>query len=271
MTAIPGQPLRYAVALAATALLVSGCGLGAELDREVNPEREPTSGATSPEPSDAAGPADLSLGPQPTDAPADPSSPPCPKSGVSVSPGMVSAATGLRAMSVKATNCGKGVRELNGYPDIRVRGVDRELFDVTVLKGTEPVTTMDDPGPSRVRLKPGQSAYTSLVWRYSAVDASTLHGSGVYVEIGTAKGAPRQTIEPDGGLDIGETGMLGTTAWQRSPEDDAAPAGRPPYGSGRVRTAHGTRAVHSAVPNLVRTSSWARASSPSVTVPSARP
>ncbi|MGV9878853.1 DUF4232 domain-containing protein [Streptomyces sp. NPDC003006] len=192
--------------LTVTALLMSGCGLSAELDREVNPEREPTAPTPAPTTSTLA----------PT-APA-PTAPPCPKSGLSVSPGMVTAAMGLRAMSVTLTNCGKGVRELNGYPDIRVRGVDRQLFDVTVLKGTEPVTTMDDPGPSRVRLRPGESAYTSLVWRYSAVDAATKRGSGVYVEIGPAKGAPRRTIEPEGGLDIGETGMLGTTAWQRSPE-----------------------------------------------------
>ncbi len=219
------------------ALLISGCGLSAELDREANPEREPNPGASQPEPADPAPPTDLSLGPD-TPPSAAPSTPSCPKSGVSMSPGMVTAAMGLRAMSVTLTNCGKGVRELNGYPDIRVRGLDRQLFDVTVLKGTEPVTTMDDPGPSRVKLRPGQSAYTSLVWRYSAVDASTKAGSGVYVEIGPAKGAARQTIEPDGGLDIGETGMLGTTAWQRGPDDD-----------------QGTRAVHSAVPNLVRTRS----------------
>ncbi|MFI2614880.1 DUF4232 domain-containing protein [Streptomyces sp. NPDC018584] len=220
MTVIPRQPLRYAVALSATALLVSGCGLGAEIDREVNPEREPTPGATRPAPSGTATPRDLSLGPEPTVGPSTPTAPPCPKSGVTMSPGMVTATMGLRAMSVRAINCGKGVRELNGYPDIRVRGLDRQLFDVTVLKGTEPITSMENPEPSRIRLKPGQSAYTSLVWRYSAVDASTKRGSGVYVEIGPAKGAPRETIEPDGGLDIGETGMLGTTAWQRSPEDD---------------------------------------------------
>ncbi|MEU7576873.1 DUF4232 domain-containing protein [Streptomyces sp. NPDC041068] len=217
------RPLGHAAALSLGALLLAGCGLSEELDREANPERRPTPTATSPAPAPSAPSATA----RPTDPPRGPDTPPdaaerCPKSGVTMSPGMVTAAMGLRAMSVTLTNCGKGTREVNGYPDIRVRGVDRELFDVTVLKGTEPVTTMDDPGPSRVTLKPGESAYTSLVWRYSAVDASTQRGSGVYVEIGPAEGAPRQTIEPDGGLDIGETGMLGTTAWQKSPSDDVA-------------------------------------------------
>ncbi|MEU6820280.1 DUF4232 domain-containing protein [Streptomyces atriruber] len=208
---VPGA-LRQAGALAATALLLTGCGLSEELERETNPERHrPSSEATVPAPATNSPTARL------PDEPDD--TPRCPKSGVTMSPGMVTAAMGLRAMSVTMTNCGDTARDVKGYPDIRVRGLDRELFDVTVLKGTEPVTTMDDPGSHRVVLRPGESAYTSLVWRYSAVDASTRRGSGVYVEIGAAKGAPRQTIEPDGGLDIGETGMLGTTAWQKSPSD----------------------------------------------------
>lgn len=208
--------------LAAAPLLLAGCGLSAELDREANPAREtPTAAVTPDRPAEPSG-----RTPGPTEPPA-PSATPCPASGWRMSPGMVTAAMGLRAMSVTLTNCGKGVREVNGYPDIRVRGLDRQLFSVTVLKGTEPVTTMDDPGPRRVRLRPGQSAYTSLVWRYSAVHAATREGSGVYVEIGPAKGAARQTIEPDGGLDIGETGMLGTTAWQRGPEGDGPAGSRP--------------------------------------------
>lgn len=219
MTGLP-RTLSRALALSATALLLAGCGLSEELDRETNPERRPPAEAAPPSantqrptsPPEAADPAHPSGRTAPS-----PSTPPCPKSGVTMSPGMVTATMGLRAMSVTLTNCGHRVRVVDGYPDIRVRGLDRALFDVSVLKGTEPVTTMDDPGPHRVALKPGERAYTTLVWRYSAVDASTRRGSGVYVEIGPAKGKPRQTVEPDGGLDIGETGMLGTTAWQRSP------------------------------------------------------
>ncbi|MEV0124501.1 DUF4232 domain-containing protein [Streptomyces sp. NPDC050703] len=219
MTVTP-RPLRRAVILAVAPLLLAGCGLAAELEREADPAREATTPEAGPSgPAEPSGPA-----PGPTEPPA---AGPCPDSGWRMSPGMVTAAMGLRAMSVTLTNCGTGVREVNGYPDIRVRGLDRRLFAVTVLKGTEPVTSMDDPGPRRVRLRPGQSAYTSLVWRYSAVDAATREGSGVYVDIGPTEGAARQTVEPDGGLDIGETGMLGTTAWQRSPRDDAPAASRP--------------------------------------------
>ncbi|CAM5703555.1 hypothetical protein SALBM135S_07584 [Streptomyces alboniger] len=227
MTVAP-RSFRRALSLAAAPLLLSGCGLSAELDRELDPAREAATAEVTPsgaaEPSGAAGPSAPALG---TTAPPAPGATACPASGWRMSPGMVTAAMGLRAMSVTLTNCGTGVREVNGYPDIRVRGLDKQLFAVTVLKGTEPVTTMDDPGPGRVRLRPGESAYTSLVWRYSAVDAATRDGSGVYVDIAPAKGTPRQTIEPEGGLDIGETGMLGTTAWQRSPQDDGPGGGRP--------------------------------------------
>ncbi|MFF8610438.1 DUF4232 domain-containing protein [Streptomyces sp. NPDC015346] len=139
----------------------------------------------------------------------------CPASGVKVSTGAVNAAMGLRAMPVTLTNCGGGARRLNGYPDVRVRDVENERMDVTVLKGPEPITQLDDPGPHPMTLAPGESARSVFVWRYSAVDAATLRGSGVYVEIGPAAGAERQTVEPEGGLDVGETGLLGTTAWQK--------------------------------------------------------
>ncbi|MEU6123840.1 DUF4232 domain-containing protein [Streptomyces sp. NPDC047123] len=240
MTAVPSS-VRRAAALVAAGLLLAGCGLSEELDREMNPGRASDPVATPSAPSAAtpsganatapSGTAPTGLGTPPVIAgpsgsvagrpgerrPSATATGRCPRSGLTMSPGMVTAAMGLRAMSVTATNCGDRVRTVDGYPDIRVRGLDHELFAVTVLTGTEPVTTMDDPGPRRIALEPGQSAYTSLVWRYSAVDAGTRRGSGVYVEIGPGKGAPRRTVEPDGGLDIGETGMLGTTAWQRSP------------------------------------------------------
>ncbi|MCZ7461794.1 hypothetical protein [Streptomyces sp. WMMC940] len=45
-------------------------------------------------------------------------------------------------------------------------------MDVTVLKGTEPITRLDDPGPHPVPLRPGDSARSVSVWRYSAVDAA---------------------------------------------------------------------------------------------------
>ncbi|MFE5483433.1 DUF4232 domain-containing protein [Streptomyces sp. NPDC056527] len=201
-------PVRYGLILAAMAVLTTGCGLAAELDREADPARTATRAAPGPaEPGVPFAP--------PAEPPRPTSTEGCPATGVKVWTGMVNAAMGLRSMPVTLTNCGTSVQRLNGYPDVRVRDVNRERMDVTVLKGSEPITTLEDPGAHPVTLKPGESAHSVFVWRYSTVDAATQRGSGVYVEIGPAPGTARQTVEPEGGLDIGETGMLGTTAWEK--------------------------------------------------------
>ncbi|GAA3367597.1 hypothetical protein GCM10020367_02500 [Streptomyces sannanensis] len=200
--------------LTTVAALTSGCGLSAELEREADPAR--TGARTQPQPSGtgpSAGARTLPPGDVAPTASVDAQG--CPDTGVLVSTGVVNAAMGLRAMPVTLTNCGERDYLLNGYPDVRVRDVDRKRMDVTVLKGPGPITQLDDPGPHLVTLKPGESARSVFVWRYSAVDAATRRGSGVYVEIAPAVGGGRQTVRPEGGLDIGDTGLLGTTAWQK--------------------------------------------------------
>ncbi|MFD3943813.1 DUF4232 domain-containing protein [Streptomyces sp. NPDC058579] len=207
---------RHGPVLLAAALLTAGCGLGAELDREVDPERTGSHATAEPSgtPSRPGGPADLGIAP-PMEPPTATAPEGCPATGVNVTTGMVNAAMGLRAMPVTVTNCGTGEQRVNGYPDVRVRDVNRQPMDVTVLKGTGPIAQMEDPGPHPVTLKPGESARSVFAWRYSAVDSATQRGSGVYVEIAPAPGVARQTVVPEGGLDVGETGLLGTTAWEK--------------------------------------------------------
>lgn len=195
--------------LLAAALLTAGCGLGAELDREADPER---TGAHATDGADVA--AEPPVAP-PLEPPTATAPEGCPATGVNVTTGMVNAAMGLRAMPVTITNCGTGEQLVNGYPDVRVRDMNRRPMDVTVLKGTGPIAQMEDPGPHPVTLKPGESARSVFAWRYSAVDPATQRGSGVYVEIAPAPGVARQTVVPEGGLDVGETGLLGTTAWEK--------------------------------------------------------
>lgn len=214
MTVIrPGRALLLAGCLA---LLTSGCGLAAELDRERDPAR---TNQEPPPPSSAPTAAPDGLRPVPTGAPEPSQAPDCPDTGVSVSTGMVSSAMGLRAMTVTLTNCGTRDMRLNGYPSVQVLDVDRKPMDVSVLKGTEPVTSMDDPGTHPVTLKPGDAARSSFVWRYSAVNAATQEGSGVHVRIAPDPRTAKQTVQPEGGLDIGDTGFLGTTAWQAKGPD----------------------------------------------------
>ncbi|WP_418955336.1 DUF4232 domain-containing protein [Streptomyces tritici] len=201
---------RHATLLAALSLLAAGCGLSAELDREADPARTAAALRPSPAAPSSAAPGAVGTPPAPAASPAG-----CPATGVRVTTGAVNAAMGLRAMPVTLTNCGGTHRKVNGYPDVRVRDVERRPMDVTVLKGPGPITTLDDPGPRPVTLRPGEAARSVFVWRYAAVDPADLHGSGVYVEIAPAVGEARQTVQPEGGLDIGTTGLLGTTAWQK--------------------------------------------------------
>ncbi|MEU6948661.1 DUF4232 domain-containing protein [Streptomyces sp. NPDC046316] len=206
---------RKGILLAAAAVLTAGCGLGAELDREADPGRTGAHASAEPLPVPVREPSNPGAEPPAAQPPAPTATEDCPASGFRVTTGMVDAAMGLRAMPVTLTNCGAGEQRVNGYPDVRVRDVERRPMDVTVLRGPGPITQLDDPGPHPVALKPGESARSVFVWRYSAVDASTRRGSGVYVDIAPAAGAERRTVEPDGGLDIGETGLLGTTAWDK--------------------------------------------------------
>ncbi|MEU9703678.1 DUF4232 domain-containing protein [Streptomyces sp. NPDC047981] len=213
MTVIPA---RCAPVLLAVVLLTAGCGLGAELDREADPER--TGAHATAEPSSVPPRADRPAGLADTsraDPPAPTGAEGCPATGVKVTTGMVNVAMGLRAMPVTLTNCGTEDQRVEGYPDVRVRDVHRKPMDVTVLKGTGPIADLQDPGAHPVTLKPGESARSVFAWRYSAVDPATGRGSGVYVEIAPAPGVARQTVLPEGGLDVGETGLLGTTAWEK--------------------------------------------------------
>jgi hypothetical protein len=211
--------VRHALVVTALAALCAGCGLAAEIDREVDPARTGAQALPRPSSTDAPDDAGPTPGPRAATPEAATTAEACPATGWRVTTGAVNAAMGLRAMPVTVTHCARDLLRLNGYPDVRVRDVAREPMDVTVLKGPEPITRLDDPGPHPVALAPGESARSVFVWRYSAVDAATRRGSGVYVEIAPAAGAPRQTVEPEGGLDVGETGLLGTTAWSKVLDD----------------------------------------------------
>ncbi|MEV0114936.1 DUF4232 domain-containing protein [Streptomyces sp. NPDC050844] len=225
-------PFRHVGALAAVALLAAGCGLSDELDRERNPERTadaaPEGGPSAAASGVPTAPGLVSRTPIPVEEESVPAAPTssCPASGVRIEPGMVDAAMGLRAMSVSLTNCGKRLQRLNGYPGLRVLDEHREPLDVQILEGPEPVTQMDDPGPHPVTLKQGESAYTALVWRNTVTDTTTTAVSGTYLEVTPAKGARKATVTPQGRIDLGNTGRIGTTAWQKTPADDTR-ASRP--------------------------------------------
>ncbi|MFG2497782.1 DUF4232 domain-containing protein [Streptomyces sp. NPDC048441] len=216
------MPFRRVAVLSAVVLLATGCGLSEELERERDPGRTaPVEDPETPETPEAAESGRGGAGSVGATAPS-PSA--CPASGVLIRSGMVEAAMGLRAMRVTLTNCGERAYRLNGYPKLRVLDEHRAPLDVQILEGPQPVTQLDDPGPHPVALKPGEAAHTSLVWRNTVTDTTTTAVSGTYLEVTPARGARPGTVTPEGRIDLGNTGRIGTTAWQKTPADDASAA-----------------------------------------------
>jgi hypothetical protein len=199
---------------------VAGCGLSEELDRERNPDRAVPSVAPSSAGTDAL------EGLRVPEPPGDPESRPgagategtsaaCPSSGVRMLPGLVESAMGLRAMSVTLTNCGTKPYTVNGYPSIQVLDESGERYDdVRVLGGSRHITTgVPDFGPHAVILKPGEAARTELVWRNTVTEADVPAVNAPYLRIAPLAGRPAEVLTPEGGIDLGTTGRLGTTAW----------------------------------------------------------
>lgn len=221
MIPIRGRTASRALLVAALTLAVGGCGLSAEVDRELDPDRTTSltvtyapGGPRGSEPPEAAEP---ELGADPTGNASPDATDACPYSGVRMLPGIVDAAMGLRAMSVTLTNCGKKPYTVNGYPSIQALDEDGEPYgDVRVLRGTEDITTVvPDPGAHTVTLKPGESADTVLLWRNTVTEVDVPAVNAPTLRIAPLAGRPAEILTPDGGLDLGNTGRLGTTAWTR--------------------------------------------------------
>ncbi|MGH4029170.1 DUF4232 domain-containing protein [Actinomycetota bacterium Odt1-20B] len=138
------------------------------------------------------------------------------QSAVLVEPGPVDAAMGLRAMTVTLTNCTTKPYRLNGYPTLKVLGDKREPFHVQVLQGTEPITRLDDPGPHPVTLKRGETATTAVVWRNTYDNTAQPPLKGTYLKVVPTPGGVARLLAVDGGIDLGSTGKIGSTAWKKS-------------------------------------------------------
>ena len=215
----PRAKARWVRPVVLTCLMVtvtSGCGLGAELDRERDPER-----TAAPLPSavgtDASAPLRIEPPELPTSVPVpSPSgSVPglqdrgCPGSGLRLGTGPVNAAMGLRAMTLVLTNCGKRPYAVDGYPDVvGVLGPEGDpITGVRRVVGTDKVPMApEDPGPAPFTLRPGESARAGLYWRMAAED-------GTYLRVAPRKGQSVVTLPLPDPLDIGPENTLGTTAW----------------------------------------------------------
>jgi hypothetical protein len=140
----------------------------------------------------------------------------CPVSRGRVTAGMTDAAMGLRANGLMLTNCGSDPYEVNGYPGLEVLDAAQQPLDVEVFH--EGVADIEDPGPSPLKLAPGESAVAILSWRNTTLHEGAT--TGELLAVTAVPGEARQVIEL--WLDVGTTGRLAVTAWHRSPVPPAA-------------------------------------------------
>ena len=179
-----------------SALLLSGCGSGPE------PGAPPVAPGTPgvPRPSgDPTGPAKVA----------------CPPGGALIREVVVSAALGLRGMSLELVNCGSAPYRLKGFPAPRLRDADGQPMAVRILPGATGIASGFDAPPRQLVLAPGDRAQAALLWRNTVTDATVPAANGRYLEVAPVSGRPAQPVELDGPIDLGNTGRLGVSAWKR--------------------------------------------------------
>ncbi|MGQ5259365.1 DUF4232 domain-containing protein [Micromonospora sp. ZYX-F-536] len=201
-------------AAVATALLLGAC---APADH-----RGQAGDATSPPPG-------RTTAPSPT--PSAYVSPPfwCPESGVRIRSRGSDAAMGLRALGLELVNCGDRPYRIEGHPSLRVLDEDRKPIILRVLPGAKEITAGFDQPPREVVLGPGERAVATVLWRNLVTDSTVVATNGTYLRVAPAAGQPAEDVDPDGPIDVGNTGRIGVSAWKKDdPSTPVQPAVRPP-------------------------------------------
>ncbi|MFD6638732.1 DUF4232 domain-containing protein [Micromonospora chalcea] len=188
--------------------------------------------------------ATLLAGCTPAPAPVDglPSAPPrpgadapptaaCSPEGIRITGLGVSAAMGLRAMGLDLVNCGDRPYELRGYPAVALRDADGDPIRVRIIPGAAPITSGFDDPPTRIVLAPGERAGAALIWRNLVTDPTVVATAGTELDVAPSTGRPAYPVALDGPIDLGNTGRLGVSAWERrdgAPATQAPPRSDPP-------------------------------------------
>ena len=152
-----------------SALLLGGCGSGPE------PGAPPVAPATPgvPRPSgDPTGPAKVA----------------CPPDGALIREIVVSAALGLRGMSLELVNCGSAPYRLKGFPAPRLRDADGQPMAVRIVPGATGIASGFDAPPRPLVLAPGDRAQAALLWRNTVTDATVPAANGRYLEVAPGAG-----------------------------------------------------------------------------------
>ncbi|MFG2373202.1 DUF4232 domain-containing protein [Streptomyces sp. NPDC048504] len=147
-----------------------------------------------------------------SEAPAAPGT--CPASGIRVSADRGDAAMGLRVVGLHLDNCGTRDYGVDGHPLLELLDDDFQHVDgVKIVDGGGEITpgSVDDKQPGPVTLKPGESATASLVWHNTTEFGTPVNVP--YARVRAKAGADPVVVTPN--LDLGTTGKLGVTAWQK--------------------------------------------------------
>ncbi|MEU4395574.1 DUF4232 domain-containing protein [Kribbella sp. NPDC023855] len=138
---------------------------------------------------------------------------PCPPSGIRVYLGVTDAAMGLRFLSIDLENCGKRPTRLNGHPQLQL--LDESHLPIRGVKILHDAGTISSSASGWVArpvvLKPGERAYSELVWR-NTVDAG-VNVNSPYVRVWARPGAAPVMLTPE--FDLGTTGKLGVGPWKK--------------------------------------------------------
>ncbi|MEV4582207.1 DUF4232 domain-containing protein [Nonomuraea jabiensis] len=194
-------PPAVRVSVTAAALIcLAGCGAQAH-----------GAGAAPARPAVTGLPPGHPLGQPPPTVWSPPPTPSCAGPGLLLYAEPPDAAMGLRVQTVTLTNCGDTVRQVKGYPRVRLVDEAGEPLKVEIDQGARRITTaVEDPGPKAVTVRPGRSAAFTLAWRntYGGTTRPPAVGATLVVTVGSG----RQRVS--GLFDLGSTDLLGVTAWK---------------------------------------------------------
>ncbi|TNH25935.1 DUF4232 domain-containing protein [Micromonospora orduensis] len=166
---------------------------------------------------DPTGPPKFTTAPSPT--PSAYVSPPfwCPESGVRIRTRGSDAAMGLRALGLELVNCGDRPYRLNGYPVLWVLNEERKPIILRVVNGARDITPGFDQPPQQLTLEKGERAVATVLWRNLVTDSTVRATDGAYLLVAPVAGQPSEDVDPDGPIDVGNTGRIGVSAWKKAP------------------------------------------------------
>jgi hypothetical protein len=183
-----------------------------------------TPGAEEPAPTPAS-PAPAATGTAPTAS--------CPEEGVRIRTLGTDAAMGLRALGLEMVNCGTRPYPLDGHPVLRLLDGNGNPIPVQVINGAKGITPGFDDPPRPLTLQPGERAGAAVLWRNLVTDPTVVATEGERLEVAPAVGRPAQPVDPQGPIDLGNTGRVGVSAWKKTttPAPTATPVSPTPTSS----------------------------------------